>query len=595
MSAAAPTRPRVLHLTTVEMSLRYLLFDQLQAIRDAGFDVTTMSAPGPWTPRLEEEGIRHIPWHHAARSWGVAQDLRALRELYRVLRRERFDVVHTHTPKPGVLGRLAARAAGVPCVLNTVHGYYATPEDRWSKRTAVLGIERLAARYSDLELFQSGEDLEWALSTGTVDPSKALRLGNGIDLERFDQGRFTADELAPVRAELGVSEGELVVTTVGRLVAQKGCREFFQAAEEIRAVRPDVRFVAIGGSDTGKEGAVDEREQTAAAENVVFAGWRDDVAAVLALTDVFVLPSWGPEGMPRAAMEASAMGVPMVLTDIRGCREVGRDGREALLVPPRDPAALTVAIKTLLDRPALRAELGAAASRRAHEDFDQRRVFELIVAEYERLLRRRGVVAEEAVGSVALRRARTGDAAALARIHREQLPDGFLPTLGQGFLTRLYRALIAFPRAVALVAEEHGEVVGFATGVASPRAFARHFLIRHGLPAAVLATSALVRPSALRKLGETATYAERSTTRDEAELVSLAVRQGHEGTGIAARLVRLAVSELGALGATTVKLVAPARNERATSLYRATGFKPREEISVHDGARSIVWVRPCHS
>jgi glycosyltransferase involved in cell wall biosynthesis/ribosomal protein S18 acetylase RimI-like enzyme len=595
MSAAAPTRPRVLHLTTVEMSLRYLLFDQLRAIRDAGFDVTAMSAPGPWAPCLEEEGIRHIPWHHAARSWGPAQDLRALRELYAVLRRERFDVVHTHTPKPGVLGRLAARAVGVPCVANTVHGYYATPEDRWLKRTAVLGVERLAARCSDLELFQSGEDLEWALSTGTVAPAKAVRLGNGVDLDRFDRARVTADELASLRAELGLSEGEFVVTTVGRLVAHKGCREFFQAAKAIRAVRPDVRFVAIGGSDTGKEGAVDEREQAAAADDVVFAGWREDVAAVLALTDVFALPSWGPEGMPRAAMEASAMGVPMVLTDIRGCREVGRNGKEALLVPPRDSDALAAAIETLLDRPALRTQLGAAASERARERFDQRHVFARILGEYERVLRRRGVVAAEAVGPFSLRRARADDASALARMHRERMPEGFLSTLGQPFLTRVYRALIAHKSSAAFVAEEHGHVVGFATGVASPRAFARRFLIRHGVPAGILAAPVLARPAALRKLAETAAHADRGAPRREAEIVSVAVEDGHDGAGIGGRLVRLAVSELAALGATTVKVVASARNERATSLYRTTGFEPREEIALHDGAPSVVWVRPCHS
>jgi len=379
----------VLHLTTVDMSLRLLLFDQLRAIRDAGYDVETMSAPGPWLEELDGEGMRHIPWRSVTRAWRPVADLRALAELARVLRREPFDIVHTHTPKAGVLGRVAARLAGVPCVVNTVHGYYATRNDGLARRIAVLGLERLVARCSDLELFQSAEDFDWALETRTVHAEKARLLGNGIDLKRFALPKRSDAGVAALRRQLGFAVGTLVVTMVGRIGVQKGCREFIEAAARIRSGRTDVGFLMVGGPDVGKADLLSEAELHAAREHVVLAGWRDDLPELLALTDVFVLPSRGPEGMPRAAMEAAAAGRAMVLTDIRGCREVGRPGREALLVPPRRPAELASAIRTLLEDPGLRRRLGEAARARACEQFDEQQVFRKVIHEYRRLLEER--------------------------------------------------------------------------------------------------------------------------------------------------------------------------------------------------------------
>src|SRR2546421_432034 len=130
MTGADMNTVRVAHLTTVDLTLRFLLLPQLRRLRDEGYDVTTISAPGPWVGELREEGFRHVPWNHATRSWDLRADVKAFAELVRILRRERFDLVHTHNPKPGIMGRIAARLVGTPCVVNTVHGLYATPEDR---------------------------------------------------------------------------------------------------------------------------------------------------------------------------------------------------------------------------------------------------------------------------------------------------------------------------------------------------------------------------------------------------------------------------------------------------------------------------------
>ena len=180
-----PGKPlKVAHLTTVDMSLRYLLLPQLLAVIDAGGESVGISAPGPWVPELEDLGIRHRALESSTRSFSVLADLRAARELWRVLREERPDVLHTHNPKPGLYGRVVGRLARVPIVVNTVHGLYATPDDPWAKRTLVYGLEALAARWSDAELVQNPEDLA-LLRRLRISP-KAQLLGNGVDLVRFD-------------------------------------------------------------------------------------------------------------------------------------------------------------------------------------------------------------------------------------------------------------------------------------------------------------------------------------------------------------------------------------------------------------------------
>src|SRR4029450_6518603 len=187
--------------------------------------------------------------------------------------------------------------------------------------------------------------------------------------------------------------------------------------------------------------------------------------------------SWR-EGMPRSAIEASAMGRALVLTDIRGCREVARHDQEALLVPPRAPDALAVAISRLAADPALRDRLGTAARRRALERFSEAQVAERVVEHYRRLACR---PAGRAVpGPAVVRPATPADAAAMARLHADGMPEAFLPTLGPRVLARLYRALATDPEAVALVAEGVDGVVGFAAGVTSVGGFYRRFARGHG-------------------------------------------------------------------------------------------------------------------
>jgi glycosyltransferase involved in cell wall biosynthesis len=373
--------PRLLHVTTSDMSLDLLLGPQLQAFSAAGYDVHTASAPGPHVASLRAAGIVHHPLRHATRSTALHHDVLAVAELYRLFRSVRPDIVHTHNPKPGVYGRVTARAAGVPLVINTQHGLYAQPTDRMRRRVPVYALERVAAAFGDVELVQNEEDVQ-TLGRLRVPTGKLRLLGNGIDLDRFRADPEARDEM---RRELGVREDQLIVGTIGRLVREKGIGDFLDAARSVVGGRDDVVFVVVGPEDPSKGDAISRDEIDRATEaGIRFLGYREDPERLYPAFDVFVLASWR-EGFPRAAMEASACGTPVVATDIRGCRQVVDDGITGLLVPANDPAALADAITTVLADPARRKAMGTAAIRRAEQEFDQQRCIDRTLAAYELL------------------------------------------------------------------------------------------------------------------------------------------------------------------------------------------------------------------
>ena len=373
-----------MHVTTTDVSLALLLGPQLRAFAAAGYEVVGVSAPGPFVPRLEADGIGHVALRHATRSVAPSDDVRAGAELFALFRRLRPAIVHTHNPKPGVYGRVAARAAGVPAVVNTVHGLYATPDDRLAKRAAVYGLERLAAACSDAELVQNPEDLETLARLGV--PRRRLHLlGNGVDLDRFTPGPRSGEARARLRAQWGAHAETVVVGAVGRLVREKGYAELFAAAGALGEQAPQAKVVVAGPDDPAKADGLTPAEVAGAERaGVRFLGYRSDVEDLYAAFDLYVLASHR-EGFPRSAMEAAAMGLPTVATDIRGCRQVVAPGVTGLLVPPRDAPALAEAIARLAGDPGLRRSMGEAARRKAERDFDQRHVIELTLGVYQAL------------------------------------------------------------------------------------------------------------------------------------------------------------------------------------------------------------------
>jgi glycosyltransferase involved in cell wall biosynthesis len=391
MTEPRGARPRVVHVTTTDISLELLLGNQLAAFSAAGYDVIGVSAPGPFVPALEQRGIRHVPLHHATRSFAPLEDAQALGELNAVFRRLRPAIVHTHNPKPGLYGRIAARLARVPVVVNTVHGLYAQPHDRFARRAMIYGMERIAGLCSNAELVQNPEDVATLRRIG-VPERKLTLLGNGIDLGRFDPSRISDAEARAARTELGaVSPDDVVVGLVGRLVREKGYAEVFAAASRLRAQLPNLRFAVIGDDDHDKQDALDAGDRARAdAAGVRFLGGRADVDRLYAGMDIYVLASHR-EGFPRSAMEAAAMGLPVIATDIRGCRQVVDHGTTGLLVPARDATALADVITALAVDPDRRARLGIAGRAKATREFDERRCVETTLDTYRALLSRRAL------------------------------------------------------------------------------------------------------------------------------------------------------------------------------------------------------------
>lgn len=366
---------RLAHLTTVDMSLALLLGTELRADVEAGLSTYGISAAGDHLDQVAATGAEHVPLASLTRAWQPGKDLDAVRDLADALRSLRLDVLHTHNPKTGVLGRLVGRALRIPVVVNTCHGLWVKPGDRWAKRAAVLGAEAVAAQASHAELYQNVDD-QRALAP-YVPGWRSRVVGNGVDLARF---RREGQARVRVRAELGIAPDELLVGGVGRRVSEKGIAEFAAAA---RALAGKATFVWVGPDDADKSDALAEAE-----DGVRFLGARNDMPSIYSALDVFVLPSYR-EGFSRSGMEAAACGLAMVLTDIRGCREVGTHERELLLVPPGDVDALIAALDRLLIDGALRDRLAAAAAERAVLEFDQLDVAAMSLLTYEAVARRK--------------------------------------------------------------------------------------------------------------------------------------------------------------------------------------------------------------
>lgn len=375
---------KIAHLTTVDVSLRHLLLAQLDAIRERGDDAIGISAPGGDVAGLHVRGIRHLALPTSTRAMNPVADVRAALRLFQLLRAEQVDVLHTHNPKPGLYGRIVGRVAGVPVVVNTVHGLYPSPEAPWPKRWLGVALEVVAARFSHAELLQNPEDLLWLRRMPGYPRRRATLLGNGVDLDRFRPDRLAEDERRALRHQIGVGDDQILVGCVARLVREKGLPELFEAASQLGS-----RYVVvvIGPEDPDKPDAISLAERRAAASSGVrFLGMRDDVDDLYAAMDLFVLPSHR-EGFPRSAMEAAASGVPVIATDIRGCRQAVDDAVTGLLVPLRDPAGLADAITKLGENDEGRRAMSAAARELALRVFDERKVVDAVLATYDDQLR----------------------------------------------------------------------------------------------------------------------------------------------------------------------------------------------------------------
>jgi len=294
-------------------------------------------------------------------------DLKALAALRSSVRRFKPHVVHTHSSKAGVLGRLAARLERVPVVVHTVHGFGFTPLQSPVKRAAFLGAERLAARWTDHFVAVSRVNLDRGVELGLWKPERASVIRAGIDLGRF---RAPGDGRG-ARHRLGVPDAAPLVTQIGNFKPQKAPLDFVRAASRIADQRPDVRFVMVGDGPL-RSAAEALAVELDVADRIVFSGWWEDVPELLAATTVSVLSS-RHEGLPCAVVESLAAGVPVVATAVDGTPEVVRPGINGDLVAPADPVALADAVLAILGDDERRRSMVAAAAD-GLDEFDRDRM-----------------------------------------------------------------------------------------------------------------------------------------------------------------------------------------------------------------------------
>lgn len=364
-------------------------FHSVRLARRDRFEVDLVSGPtsgdeGSIEPRVEAAGIEIVRVPDLVRRVDPLRDWRALRALTALFRERRYDIVHTHTSKAGLLGRVAARRAGVPVVVHTphghiFHGYFSGPVTAF-----FVLLERYAARRSDRLIALTERGIREHLDRGVGRPEQWLSIFSGIDLAPFEQARTRREE---VRRRLGVDNGELLVGAVGRLEAVKGFAYFIDAARVVLAAAPRARFVLAG--DGSLAGTLRERARDLGAR-FQFLGLRDDVPELMAAMDLFVLPSLN-EGMGRVLLEAGAAALPRVATAVGGVPDIIADGITGALVPPADPDALAQAMLRLLADPAQRERLGTAAHGAVVPAYGLEHMVARLEDLYEQLLKEKGI------------------------------------------------------------------------------------------------------------------------------------------------------------------------------------------------------------
>jgi glycosyltransferase involved in cell wall biosynthesis len=351
------------------------------ALQRAGYDVLLISPPGPYGEKLRDLGLRWESLPMQRRSLNPLRELALLWHLVRLLRRERPALVHGFTIKCAVYGSLAARLAGIPARVNAVAGMgYVFTSSQWKARLlrpVVRSLLRLALGGRDARLIlQNADDVELFRQAGLVDPAHVrLIRGSGVNCAQF----AGISPQAP-------ADGCPRMLLASRLLWDKGIAEYVGAIRQLRKQGRTFRALLAGTPDPGNPAAVPEATIRGWVDEglLTWLGHVDDMAGLLGSVDIVVLPSYR-EGLPRTLVEAAACGLPLITTDVPGCREVVCDGVDGLLVPMANSDALAQAMARLQDDPAFARQLGDAARRKARAQFDERIVVERTLAVYAEL------------------------------------------------------------------------------------------------------------------------------------------------------------------------------------------------------------------
>lgn len=372
---------RICFVTTVSITLRTFVLELAKDLHETGeFELHFACDPDPEFERLLPD---YIHFHPISMKRGASFDgPRVIHSLYQLFRRERFDLVQYSTPNASCYASVAARMARVPVRLYCQWGI-AYVGFQGVKRTVLKQIERLVCRNSTRIEPDSFGNLRFSGSEGLYAPEKAAVIWNGsasgVNLRKFDFSRKEAWR-EDLRDRYGIPEDAVVYIFIGRITHDKGIDELLSAARRLFSTRPEARLFLVGELEGREELDADLLCWSEAEPRVCYCGYSRAVEQFLAASDVFVLPSYR-EGFGSVAIEAEAMGLPAIVTDIPGLSDAVRRDETALFVPKADADALYLAMEQLCADPALRRTLGAVAQTFAASGFEQKELFRRIAAD----------------------------------------------------------------------------------------------------------------------------------------------------------------------------------------------------------------------
>lgn len=378
---------KVLQVVAVDLTVAKLIRPLIDRLTAEGMEVASVCAPGRFSEQLRRDGytIHHIA---TTRSLGPVGLVKSTWQMYRLISREKYDIVHVHMPVMSMVGRLAATLARTPIVIYTAHGFYFHERMKPTAYRATVCAERLMGLTTDHLFTQSAEDARAAVTAKIRPPHQVEWISNGVDVRRFKPFADTT----PVRQKWGLMPGDRVVGFLGRMVREKGIVDLLRAMEIAAERTPGLVLLVAGDNkvandrDTETDNLVRRYTDGKIARfKIVFTGFIDEVDEFMNALDLFCLPSYR-EGMPRSIIEAMACGKPVVATNIRGSREEVVDGVTGFMTPLGDIQALADAIADTLANPEAAAKMGRQGRARAEEHFDEEKVLDREVAAYRRLL-----------------------------------------------------------------------------------------------------------------------------------------------------------------------------------------------------------------
>ena len=326
---------KLIRITTVPMSFKYLLKGQMNFMSKNGFNVTMISSDGQeLNDVIENEKCAHIIIP-LTRKITILKDLKATYNLYKLIRKEKPDIVHTHTPKAGIIGMLASYFARVPIRLHTVAGL-PLMETRGVKRFVLNFVEKLTYKCST-KVYPNSFGLKKIILNHRFTSENKLKVigkgsSNGIDTSYFNPELFSIEENAVLKTNLGIKKTDFVFIFVGRIVSDKGINELVEAFDKICLVEENIKLLLVGPFEDELD-PLQKRTKLLINnnENIISVGYQNDVRPYFSISNCLVFPSYR-EGFPNVVMQAGAMKLPCIVSDINGCNEIIEDNINGLVI-----------------------------------------------------------------------------------------------------------------------------------------------------------------------------------------------------------------------------------------------------------------------